>query len=176
MKAGNFTADLFSDTAHLLPQKEKLAEGAFILRGFLKNDSEALINTVQNIIAAAPLRHMTTPGGYRMSVAMTNCGKQGWITDRRGYRYDTIDPETAQPWPAMPALFIEAAKNAAQEAGFNNFMPDACLINCYQPGARLSLHQDKNEHDFDAPIVSVSLGLPATFLLAVVLLYKAEPP
>jgi alkylated DNA repair protein (DNA oxidative demethylase) len=109
---------------------------------------------------------MVTPGGYRMSVAMTNCGDFGWITDRSGYRYDALDPESGKPWPKMPAVFLDLAARAAAAAGYPGFVPDACLINRYEPGARLSLHQDRNEKDFDAPIVSVSLGLPATFLFA----------
>jgi DNA oxidative demethylase len=107
---------------------------------------------------------MITPGGFRMSVAMSNCGQVGWITDRSGYRYDVIDPETGRPWPAMPEIFIDIARRAAMRAGYKNFLPDACLINCYEPGARLSLHQDMDERDESAPIVSVSLGLPAVFL------------
>ena len=107
---------------------------------------------------------MITPGGYRMSVAMTNCGQAGWVTDRSGYRYDAIDPDSGQAWPALPEAFVDVARRAATRAGFENFLPDACLINCYEPGARLSLHQDKNERDAAAPIVSVSLGLPAIFL------------
>ena len=107
---------------------------------------------------------MITPGGYRMSVAMTNCGQAGWVTDRSGYRYDAIDPNSGRAWPALPEVFMDVAKRAATRAGFENFSPDACLINCYEPGARLSLHQDKNERDAAAPIVSVSLGLPAVFL------------
>jgi alkylated DNA repair protein (DNA oxidative demethylase) len=107
---------------------------------------------------------MVTPGGYRMSVAMTNCGALGWVTDRTGYRYDPIDPETGRPWPQMPLSFRELAEGAAAIAGYEGFVPDACLINRYEPGARLSLHQDKNEGDFHQPIVSVSLGIPAAFL------------
>ena len=107
---------------------------------------------------------MTTPGGFRMSVAMTNCGAAGWVSDRTGYRYDRIDPDNGQPWPAMPASFFDLATGAACAAGYDNFMPDACLVNRYEPGARLSLHQDRDERDHGHPIVSVSLGLPATFL------------
>jgi DNA oxidative demethylase len=107
---------------------------------------------------------MITPGGFRMSVAITNCGKVGWISDRKGYRYSEIDPETAEPWPAMPPLFTELAQSAAIAGGFPGFQSDACLVNRYEPGARLTLHQDKDEQDFNQPIVSVSLGLPATFL------------
>ena len=142
----------------------QLADGAFLLRGFAKDIDSALISALEEVIAQAPLRHMVTPGGYRMSVAMTNCGQAGWVTDRTGYRYDAIDPDSRRAWPALPEIFIDVAKRAATHAGFENFLPDACLINCYEPGARLSLHQDKNERDAAAPIVSVSLGLPAIFL------------
>src|SRR5271167_4396731 len=101
---------------------------------------------------------MATPGGFVMSVAMTNCGAAGWVTDRTGYRYDRNDPETGKPWPGMPDSFLRLAAEAAEEAGYRSFAPDACLINRYEPGARLSLHQDRNERDFAEPIVSVSLG------------------
>lgn len=142
---------------------EPLGDGAVLLRGFAAN-AAALFAEVSAIVDAAPFRHMQTPGGFRMSVAMTNCGTAGWVTDRKGYRYDPIDPETGLPWPAMPAAFTDLAARAAAEAGFRGFVPDSCLINRYEPGARLSLHQDRNERDFSEPIVSVSLGLPATFL------------
>ena len=141
-----------------------MAEGAVLLRGFAKSFEAELIEALRDIAAQAPFRHMITPDGHRMSVAMSNCGGLGWVTDRSGYRYDASDPETGKPWPAMPPLFRELARQAAAEAGFDGFSPDACLINRYQSGARMSLHQDKDELDFGAPIVSVSLGLPATFL------------
>jgi alkylated DNA repair protein (DNA oxidative demethylase) len=143
---------------------EPLADGAVVLRGFASEEGGALRAALQAIFAAAPARHMITPGGYRMSVAMTNCGRAGWVTDRSGYRYDERDPETQRPWPVMPARFLALAERAATAAGFPGFVPDSCLINRYEPGTRLSLHQDRNERDFDAPIVSVSLGLPAVFL------------
>ncbi|HEX7968705.1 MAG TPA: DNA oxidative demethylase AlkB [Stellaceae bacterium] len=143
---------------------ERLAEGAVLLRRFAEPDSGALMEAVRQVVAAAPLRQMTTPGGYRMSVAMTNCGRVGWVTDRSGYRYQSSDPMTGHPWPEMPAAFRRLAAEAAAAGGFDGFAPDACLINRYEPGARLSLHQDKDERDFGAPIVSVSLGLPAIFL------------
>jgi len=135
-----------------------------LLRGFARPQQNELISAVEAVIAQAPFRHLITPGGYRMSVAMTNCGAVGWVSDASGYRYDGTDPESGKPWPAMPPLFRTLAEEAAAEAGFVGFAPDACLINRYEPGARLSLHQDRDEHNMRAPIVSVSLGLPATFL------------
>lgn len=141
-----------------------LADGAKLLRGFALQEVPTLMNLVNEMAERAPFRHMATPGGRPMSVAMTNCGELGWISDRRGYRYDPVDPTTDQPWPAMPESFQHLARRAATEAGFPGFAPDACLINRYKPGARMSLHQDKDERDFSQPIVSVSLGLPAVFL------------
>ncbi len=123
-----------------------------------------LVRAVAGVARTAPFRHMETPGGYRMSVAMTNCGAAGWVTDRSGYRYDPVDPVTGLAWPAMPDAFQALAGRAAAAAGYAGFIPDACLVNRYEPGARLSLHQDRNERDMSAPIVSASLGLPATFL------------
>jgi len=143
---------------------ERLAEGATLLRGFAAAEAAALVAAVGTVVADAPFRHMVTPGGYRMSVAMTNCGDAGWVTDRRGYRYDPADPETGRPWPAMPVVFSALATRAAAAGGFPGFAADACLVNRYEPGSRLSLHQDRNERDYAQPIVSVSLGLPATFL------------
>jgi DNA oxidative demethylase len=137
---------------------------AVLLRNFVTGQSEALVAAIQDVQRGSPLRHMETRGGWKMSVAMTNCGAAGWISDRSGYRYGTRDPVSGMPWPAMPPVFSHLARQAAAEAGFMNFHPDACLINQYRPGARLSLHQDRNERDYSAPIVSVSLGLPATFL------------
>jgi alkylated DNA repair protein (DNA oxidative demethylase) len=146
------------------PPRDALADGAWMLRGFADADSPALVRAIKAVAAQAPFRHMVTPGGFRMSVAMTNCGAAGWVTDRRGYRYCRSDPETGTPWPEMPALFRQLAIAAAAEAGFAGFQPDACLVNRYAPGAKLSLHQDSDERDLGAPIVSVSLGLPAVFL------------
>lgn len=140
-----------------------MAEGALLLRGKALLFQRDVLAALQAITAQAPFRQMTTPGGYVMSVAMTNCGTAGWVTDRAGYRYDRNDPESGQLWPALPLCFLDLAITAATEAGYSNFVPDACLINRYEPGARLSLHQDKNERDFSNPIVSVSLGLPTTF-------------
>jgi DNA oxidative demethylase len=143
---------------------ERLAPGAWLLRGFALGHVTALMPAIEHIKTAAPFRHLVTPGGFRMSVAMTNCGSLGWVSDRRGYRYDACDPLSGRPWPPMPPVFLELARAAAQAGGFSGFTPDACLLNRYDPGARLTLHQDKDERDFSAPIVSVSLGLPAIFL------------
>jgi DNA oxidative demethylase len=147
-----------------LPVREPLTDGAVLLRGFAGPDTPRLLADIQAITITSPFRHMIVPTGHRMSVAMTNCGTLGWVTDRSGYRYDPIDPETGQPWPAMPESFLTFATQAADAAGFPGFVPDGCLINRYQPGARLTLHQDRNERDFSQPIVSMSLGLPAKFL------------
>lgn len=144
--------------------REELCPGAVVLRGFAVRDEAAVFAALDTVTAQAAFRHMVTPGGFRMSVAMTNCGAHGWVTDRTGYRYDRLDPETDKPWPAMPVAFLQLARAAATNAGFAGLEPDACLINRYEPGARLTLHQDKNERDFDQPIVSVSLGVPANFL------------
>jgi DNA oxidative demethylase len=141
-----------------------LAPGAVVLRGFAGDVAEQLLADLQSVVVASPFRHLVTPGGYRMSVAMTNCGRLGWVSDRSGYRYDAVDPLNGSPWPAMPAAFRQLACAAARQAGFSGFVPDACLVNRYEPGARLSLHQDRDERDYGAPIVSVSLGLPAVFL------------
>ena len=161
---GAATGDLLSDVPQPGANVESLADGATLLRGFARPEAVSLMAAVERIAAVAPFRHMITPGGFRMSVAMTNCGGAGWVTDRGGYRYDPRDPVTDRPWPAMPETFFALAARAAAAAGFPGFAPDACLINRYEPAARLSLHQDKNERDFDSPIVSVSLGLPAVFL------------
>jgi alkylated DNA repair protein (DNA oxidative demethylase) len=135
-----------------------------VLWGFAAGEAAALVDAIEQIAARAAFRNMMTPGGRRMSVAMTNCGRVGWVTDARGYRYDAVDPLTGKAWPPMPAVFLSLADRAASAAGFAGFVPDGCLINRYEPGTQLTLHQDKNERDFEAPIVSVSLGLPATFL------------
>ena len=156
-------ATLFEDFPEPRLVRETLGPGTAILNGFALGVDAELVSALKAVVECAPLRNMVTPGGFRMSVAMTNCGRLGWVTDRTGYRYDEIDPETGLQWPAMPPVFIRLASGAAWEAGFSSFLPDACLINRYEPGARLSLHQDKNERDLDQPIVSVSLGLPAVF-------------
>jgi alkylated DNA repair protein (DNA oxidative demethylase) len=135
-----------------------------LLRGFARPVESELIHALREIVTQAPFRHMVTPGGHTMSVAMTNCGQAGWVTDRKGYRYDGIDPESGRPWPEMPRVLRDLARRAAEQAGFTAFLPEACLINRYRPGAKMSLHQDKDELDLGAPIVSVSLGLPAIFM------------
>jgi DNA oxidative demethylase len=152
--------DLFEDEA----RDVALAPGAVVLGGFARRREAPLMAALQRVVKRAPFRHMITPGGHRMSIAMTSCGTAGWVTDRTGYRYDGRDPESGRPWPPMPAVFAELAREAAARAGFDGFDPDSCLINRYEPGGRLTLHQDRNERDFEAPIVSVSLGLPAVFL------------
>ncbi len=132
---------------------------AAVLRGFAAKRESALLAAIRAIEARSPFRHMVTPGGFEMSVAMTNCGTAGWVTDRAGYRYQSTDPVSGKPWPALPATFLDLADEAATAAGHPGFVPDACLINRYEPGTRLSLHQDKDEADYAHPIVSVSLGL-----------------
>ena len=144
--------------------RERLGAGAVVLRGFALTDEAALLAALEGVTSQAPFRNMVTPGGFRMSVAMTNCGPWGWVSDRTGYRYSTVDPDTGRQWPRLPSAFLRLAAGAGSAAGFDAFVPDACLVNRYLPGARLSLHQDRDERDYDAPIVSVSLGLPAVFL------------
>jgi alkylated DNA repair protein (DNA oxidative demethylase) len=150
--------DLFDPLEHLV-----LGEQAVLMRGRALAVDTALLAAIDGIAGRAPFRRMVTPGGYAMSVAMTNCGRVGWVTDRTGYRYAPHDPASGEPWPALPGVFAALAHDAAAEAGFADFVPDACLVNRYEPGARLSLHQDKDEQDYRHPVVSVSLGLPATF-------------
>lgn len=155
--------DLFDLSGEKEARHEPLGEGAVLLRGFAAARDTMLLAAIEGIASAAPFRRMITPGGFEMSVAMTNCGTAGWVTDRKGYRYARHDPDSGKPWPSLPAEFLELAEAAATEAGFPAFVPDACLVNRYEPGARLSLHQDRDEADYGHPIVSVSLGLPATF-------------
>ncbi|MDI1342211.1 DNA oxidative demethylase AlkB [Polaromonas sp.] len=157
------STDLFDDLPPVV-SRETLAPGAVLLRGFAREEGAALLQAIAEVTRQSPFRHLVTPGGYTMSVAMSNCGALGWVSDRSGYRYDALDPLSGQPWPAMPAILRGLAVRAAAQAGFADFEPDACLVNRYEPGARLSLHQDRDEQDLSAPIVSVSLGLPAVFL------------
>ena len=145
------------------PAEQDLAPGARLLRGFALPEVPALMEAEAAVQAQAPLRHMVTPGGLTMKVAMTNCGELGWVSDARGYRYQATDPLSDERWPSMPEVFARLAHTAARQAGFDDFQPDACLINRYEPGTRLSLHQDRDERNHGWPIVSVSLGLPAVF-------------
>jgi alkylated DNA repair protein (DNA oxidative demethylase) len=158
------TLSLFGSADEDQVWREEIAPGAVVLRGFALSRETALLTGIDEVIAGAPFRHMETPGGFRMSVAMSNCGEWGWVSDTTGYRYSPVDPQSGLAWSEMPEAFRDLACEAADRAGFSGFEPDACLINRYEPGARMSLHQDKDERDFDAPIVSVSLGLPAVFL------------
>ena len=146
-----------------LDTRQKLRDGAVVLRGRALAVDRALLDAIERVVAQSPFRRMVTPGGFQMSVAMTNCGRVGWVTDRTGYRYDPCDPETGAAWPEMPDVFRDLAREAASDAGFDGFAPEACLVNRYEPGTRLSLHQDKDEQNYAHPVVSVSLGLPATF-------------
>ena len=155
------TADLFAPAPDT---PRPIAPGAVLLPGAALGEAPALLAAIRSVLARAPWRQMLTRGGFRMSVAMSNCGALGWISDRRGYRYSPIDPDSGQPWPAMPAVLQDLATDSAARAGFVGFVPDACLINRYAPGARMALHQDRDEADFSQPIVSLSLGLPAVFL------------
>lgn len=158
------TPSLFDESQTFDEAPESIAPGALLLRGFACDGCEAVVQAVEQVMAAAPLRHLVTPGGRTMSVGMTNCGALGWTSSRTGYRYSRTDPLTGRPWPAMPDVLADLALQAAAAAGFDGFTPDACLLNRYAPGTRLSLHQDRDEASLAAPIVSVSLGLPAIFL------------
>ncbi|PIF13057.1 DNA oxidative demethylase AlkB [Janthinobacterium sp. 13] len=158
---------LFADEDQIPAGPAPLVPGSrasILLRGFALPYLHEMLPALDAVVLAAPLRHMATPGGLRMSVAMSNCGPLGWVTDGRGYRYARHDPASGLPWPPMPPVFLRLARQAALAAGYPDFTPDACLVNRYAPGARMALHQDRDECDFTAPIVSVSLGLPATFL------------
>ena len=155
--------DLFSNDEVPATGDERLAPGAMVLRGFALDRAAELLEAIRVVTARAPFRHLVTPGGFTMSVAMTNCGEAGWVSDRTGYRYDRVDPVSGLPWPPMPAVFVTLAQAAAARGGFSPFEPDVCLINRYEPGTRLSLHQDRDEKGYVDPIVSVSLGLPSVF-------------
>ena len=159
------TGDLFSDEALQQPaRREQIGEQSYVLRGYALPWLERVLPELRAVLVQSPFRHMVTPGGFTMSAALSSCGALGWTTSPQGYRYSSLDPERQQPWPSMPPVLRELAINAASAAGFDGFAPDACLINRYVPGARMSLHQDKNERDYSAPVVSLSLGLPAVFL------------
>ncbi|WP_166219679.1 DNA oxidative demethylase AlkB [Pseudomonas atagonensis] len=163
MQPGLF--DLFADhEPEQQPRAEQIGEQSWVLRGFALPLIDQILPALDTIVAAAPLRHMVTPGGFSMSVGTSSCGPLGWITDRSGYRYSSVDPLNGLPWPQMPSVFAKLARAAAEQAGFADFHADSCLINRYVPGAKMSLHQDKDENAYTAPIVSLSLGLPAMFL------------
>ncbi|WP_409373262.1 DNA oxidative demethylase AlkB [Pseudomonas baltica] len=159
-----YTLGLFDDLPGAPGGVRAIGGQAFVLEGFALPYIAALLPLLDSIKRRAQIRHMVTPGGFTMSVGLTNCGSLGWVSDRQGYRYSAVDPLSGEPWPALPPLMLELAREAAQKAGFEHFDPDACLINHYAPGARMSLHQDRDEKQLGEPIVSVSLGLPATFL------------
>ena len=158
------TNDLFDDLPQAEIADQQIAPGAWLLRGFALGQDADLMAAFNTVIAQAPLRHLVTPGGHTMSVAMTNCGELGWVASARGYSYLPRDPESGKPWPLMPVDWFDLANRAAAQAGYANFKPDACLINQYAPSAKMGLHQDRDEQDMTQPIVSVSLGLPAVFL------------
>lgn len=159
------TLDLFADADLQQPERfETIGAQSCVLRGFALPWVGRLLPALAEVLVQAPFRQMITPGGFTMSASLSSCGELGWTTDRNGYRYTRVDPQSGRPWPEMPAVFRQLALEAAQAAGFARFSPDACLINRYLPGAKMSLHQDRNERDFSAPVVSVSLGLPAIFL------------
>lgn len=158
------SGDLFATLPDPRPAQIALGEGACLLPGFASPSMQQVLAAIDAVLAQAPLRHMHTPGGHRMSVSMSSCGALGWTSDRLGYRYLALDPQSGLPWPLMPTILLQLAAQAAAQAGYAGFVPDSCLINCYLPGAGMSLHQDKNERDVAAPIVSVSLGLPAVFM------------
>lgn len=151
------------DPAPPAREPRELSPGAVLLPGFAL-PAGAVLRAIHAVLAEAPLRHLIVPRGLEMSVAMSNCGALGWFSDVRGYRYTPTDPASGRPWPAMPDVFLDLAVRAAAAAGYPDFQPKACLVNRYDPGARMGLHQDRDESDLSAPIVSVSLGLPATFL------------
>lgn len=158
------TLDLFADETPQPAIDEQIGPQSFVFRGFALPFVEQLLPALEAILTQAPFRNMVTPGGYTMSVALSSCGEFGWTTDSQGYKYTRTDPQTGQSWPEMPEVFLALARAAAEAAGFADFIPDACLINRYIPGAKMSLHQDKDERGYQWPVVSVSLGIPAMFL------------
>ncbi|MCF4996376.1 DNA oxidative demethylase AlkB [Pseudomonas syringae] len=159
------TFDLFAENeTEQDPRNEQIGEQSWVLRGFALPCMDLLLPALKDVLQHSCSRHMVTPGGFSMSVATSSCGDLGWVTDRSGYRYSTVDPLTGSRWPTMPGVFAKLAQDAARVAGFPDFAADSCLINRYLPGAKMSLHQDKDEKDYGLPIISLSLGLPAMFL------------
>jgi len=153
--------DLFADQTH---EAMPLAPGACWLPGFALPNMAALWSCLQHHLSIYPAQQMMTPMGHLMSVNTSSMGTWGWVSGPQGYGYSAHNPATQQPWPAIPAVILQLAANAAEKAGYLKFVPDSCLINIYTPGSKMGLHQDKDEQDFSQPIVSVSIGLPATFL------------
>lgn len=153
--------DLFDDQ---LPKKTRIAEGAYWLRGHALPAADLLWAELRKHFATYPPQQMFTPMGYKMSVRSTSMGDAAWVGTKKGYGYASIDTAINQALPPLPSTFLSLANHAATEAGYNDFTPDSCLINCYDIGSKMGLHQDKDERDFNQPIVSVSLGIPATFL------------
>lgn len=157
-------SSLFPDDPIFNQHFVSVAEGAVLFGKYALPAADQLLTEIKRLSALSPFRKMLTPGGKRMSVSMTNCGRLGWISDDRGYRYSERDPVTNRDWPEMPESFRQLAKQASVAAGYFAFDPDCCLINRYEPGSRMSMHQDRDEKDQQAPIVSISLGLNARFL------------
>ena len=141
----------------------EFAPDAVLFRAAVEPIAHELLREIGRVVDVSPLRTVMTPIGKPMSVEMTNCGRVGWVSDRKGYRYETHDPLTGKPWPIMPNPFADLAATMAARAGYDSFAPDACLINRYSAGSKMGLHQDRDEEDFSQPIVSVSLGLPIRF-------------
>lgn len=142
--------------------KRTLPEGLRYLPDFIERaQQERLVQAIREIVAEAPLFVPAMPGtGKEMSVRMTNCGSLGWVTDKeRGYRYQATHPVTGKPWPPIPDMLLEIWD---QVSGCSR-APEACLVNFYEDSARMGLHQDRDEKDFDAPVLSVSLGNACLF-------------
>lgn len=154
--------DLFPETL----RDPDLAEGLFLHRGAITPDDQTiLVRDIAQVADFAPFRHPRTPGGHPTSAAMTNAGQAGWWSDRQGYRYLIHQPDSDRPWPSMPASFHAAVEVGTRGTPWPDFSPDACLINFYGAAAKMGLHQDKDERDFTQPIVTVSLGDAADFLV-----------
>lgn len=144
--------------------EEALPEGVVLFRKRLSlADQRAMLGDVADVIARAPLFRPQMPTGPYMINTLTNCGERGWVSDKRGYRYQQTHPETTQPWPPIPRTIQALAIDAVREAGFGDFEPDACLVNVYAADGRLSLHRDYDEAEFKWPIASLSFGNDADF-------------